>query len=62
MSCSIGEIHKVDYQQMLKKYAYHSMLLCLLDQNECKNIRREVFLLDNIADMAELDYDKALKE
>ena len=43
MSCYIVDFHKVHYKQMLKKYAYHRMLLWLLGKNECKNIRREYF-------------------
>ena len=34
MSCCIGESHKVTYQSMLKNYAYHMMLLCLLVKHE----------------------------
>ena len=43
MSFSIGEFHMVHYQPMLKKYAYHRMLLGLLCNNECKRLRREAF-------------------
>ena len=30
ISCYIGKFNMVNYQPMLKKYVYHSMLLCLL--------------------------------
>ena len=46
---------------MLKKYAYHSMLLCLLGKHEWKNIRRWYVLVDNNAMMTKIDYDEALK-
>ena len=45
MSCSIGESHNLHYQPMLKKYAYHRMLLCLLGRNKSNNLRREAFWL-----------------
>ena len=40
ISFSIGRFHRLYYQPMLKKYAYHKMVLCLLGKHECKNIRR----------------------
>ena len=46
---------------MLKKYADHRMLLCLLIKHECKNIRREASSEDNNSVMTELDYTVALK-
>ena len=61
ISCSIGEFRKVYYQQMLSKYAYHRMLLCLLGKHEYKNLRNEDFLADNNAMMTKCDYDEALK-
>ena len=45
---------------MLKKYAYHRMLLCLLGKHEYKNIINQAFLVDNIAVMIECDYAEAL--
>ena len=62
MSCSIGEFHKVSYQSILKKYAYHRMLLCLLVKHECKNLINEAVLVDMNAAMTECDYNEALKE
>ena len=56
ISCSIGELHKVYYQLMLKNYAYHRMLLCLLGKHEWQNIRREEFLAENNSVMIEHDY------
>ena len=44
MSFSIGEFHKAYYQPMLKKYAYHMMLLFLLVNYESKELRREYYL------------------
>ena len=61
MSCSIGEFHKVQYQPMLNKFAYHNMLLCLLEKQECKNIRNEIVLADMNIVMTERDYTEALK-
>ena len=46
MSWYIGEFHKVNYQPMLKKYAYHLMLFCFLDKNDGKNIRNKYCLAD----------------
>ena len=46
---------------MLKRYAYHRMLLCLISKHESKNIRKEVFLVDMNAVMRERDYAEALK-
>ena len=57
----VGEFNKVHYQPMLKMYAYHMMILCLLGRNECKNIRREHFFSDNNAVMTERDWAKGLK-
>ena len=61
MLCSIGEFHKVDYQRVLNKYAYHRMLLCLLGKNECKNLSIEELLAENNDVMKECYYDEALK-
>ena len=61
MLCYIGEFHKVHYQPILKKYAYHRILLCLLGKHECKNIRIEVFLADNNSMMTERDYAESFK-
>ena len=60
MTWSIGEFNRVNYQQILKKYAYNRMLLCLLGGNKCNYLRRG-FLNDNNAVMKERDYDEALK-
>ena len=46
---------------MLKKFAYHRMLLCLLGKHKCQNIRDEDFLSDKNYVMKERDYDEALK-
>ena len=43
ISCSIGEFYKLHYQPMLKKYAYHRILLCLLRKYECKSFRNDFF-------------------
>ena len=61
ISCSIGEFNKLHYQPILKKFAYHRMLLCLLGKHECKNIRREDFLADNNDVMKKRDYSESLK-
>ena len=61
MSCSIGELHKLHYQPMLKKYAYHRMFLCLLGKLEWKYLRREYFLAENNDVITERDYSEALK-
>ena len=57
----IGKFHEVHYQPMLKKCAYHRILLCLLGKHECKNLRKEAFLDENNDGMTERDYDEALK-
>ena len=44
ISCSIGKFHNVHYQQMLKNYSYHRILLCLIDKNECKILEMPHFL------------------
>ena len=36
----IDEFHKVHSQPILKNYAYHRMLLCVLGKHESKNLRR----------------------
>ena len=46
---------------MLKNYAYYRMSLCLQGKHECKKLRNEDFLEDNIAVMTEHDYAEALK-
>ena len=43
ISCYIGEFHLIHYCPMLKKYAYHRMLLFLLVKHQFNNIRREYF-------------------
>ena len=44
MTGSIGEFHVLHYKPILKKYAYHRMLLFLLLKYDCKKLRREAFL------------------
>ena len=44
MSYYISEFHSVHYQQMLKKYEYHMMLLCLLGKREFKILEEKLFL------------------
>ena len=61
ISLSVGEFHKVCYQTMLLKYAYHRILLCLLGKHDCKNHRREAFLSENNDVMTERDYAEELK-
>ena len=61
MSCSVGELKRVHYKPMSQKYAYHSMLFCLLGKYECKNLIREAFMEENNAVMTEHDYAEALK-
>ena len=61
MSCYIGEFHTVHYQQMLKSYAHHRILLCLLGKHEFIKLRRQYFLADNNDVMKENDYDESLK-
>ena len=61
MSFSIGVFHKVHYKEMLKKYAYHRILLCLLGKHEWKSIINEAFLEENNAVITERDYDESLK-
>ena len=61
MSFYIGRFNKVHYQPMLKKYAYHRMLLCLLGKYECTNLINEDFLEDMNAVMTEYDYAEAMK-
>ena len=43
MSCSIGKLFRVHYKTMLKKYEYHSMLLCLLGKHECKKLEDKLY-------------------
>ena len=45
---------------MLKMWAYHRMLLCLLGKHECNNLRDNIFF-ENKAVMIEYDYSEALK-
>ena len=45
MSCSIGKVHMIHYQPILKKYAYHRMLIYSLGKQECKKLIIKVFLL-----------------
>ena len=40
ISCYIVEFHMVHYQSMLKKYAYHRVLIFLPGKHECKKLRR----------------------
>ena len=61
MSCSIGEFHTLHYKPMLKKYAYHRMLLCVIRQEWIQKLRIEDFLSENNAVMTERDYAEALK-
>ena len=61
VSCSIGEFHMAHYQPMLKKYAYHRILLCLLGKHGWNNLRREYFLDDNNTVMIEHGYAELLK-
>ena len=46
---------------MLDKYAYHRMLLCLLEKHERKELIRGSFFDDNNAVVTELDYAELLK-
>ena len=43
ISCCIGEFHKVHSRPMLKKYAYHRLLLCLIGKHELKTLISEDF-------------------
>ena len=61
MPCSIGEFHKVYYQPILMKYAYHRMLLCLIGKHGCKNLRDKVVLADMNAMMTQRNYTESLK-
>ena len=61
ISYYIGECHKVHYLPMIKKYAYHRMLLRLLAKIECKYLIREAYLSENNYVMIESDYDETLK-
>ena len=61
MLSSIGEFHMVHYQEMLKKYVHHRILLCLLGKNEWKKLRREAFLAENNTVMKEHDFTELLK-
>ena len=61
MSCSIGEFNRVNYQSMLNKYAYHSMLLCLICKQEWKKIKTEHYLSENNIVMTESDNAEVLK-
>ena len=60
MSCYIGEFYKVHYQPMLKKYAYHRILLCLLGKKE-QIFKKRSFLNDNNNVMTERGYEEALE-
>ena len=48
IACYIGIFHMVNYNPMLEKYAYHRMILCLLGEHECNDLRREFFWLEII--------------
>ena len=61
ISCSVGKFHRLHYHPMLKKYAYHRMLLCLLGKRECKNLRNGYFLAVMNSGMTKRDYAEELK-
>ena len=46
---------------MLNKYAYHSMLLCLICKQEWKKIKTEHYLSENNIVMTESDNAEVLK-
>ena len=46
---------------MLKKYAYHRMLMCLISKNEYKELRKNIFLADINYVMKERDCAEVLK-
>ena len=51
----------VNYQKILKRYAHYRMSICLLGENECKELRiKYVFAVNNDV-MTERDYDESLK-
>ena len=50
----------VNYQPMLKKYAYHCILMCLPGKHECNKLRR-FFFPDINYSITESDYSEELK-
>ena len=60
--CSIGEFHMVHYQPILEKYAYHRMLIRLIEKHECKELQIKVFISDIIDVTIERDFYEALKK
>ena len=53
------EFHMVHYQTMLNKYAYHRILLCLLEKHKCKRLIR--FFSRNNVVMIECDFAEEFK-
>ena len=56
ISCYIDEFYMVHYQPMLKKYAYHWVLMCLFSKPEHKELISQAFFND-----IKLDYTQAFK-
>ena len=51
----------VNYQSLVNKHAYYSMLPCLLGKHECKKLIRCAVFADNNYAVTERDYAEIFK-